>query len=663
MVIGEGVWLASNVTVLGPCTIGDDAVLAAGSVVLPHTVIPPGTMYAGIPAKFVKKLTADEPQSRNRGDAMNHKDVDNIMKDVLQIYRGDFSVNGDDGLSHQISRQLKEQNQNRFTGSNGAFGVNQMSCSDGCTKAGNQFIVPHGGIVFGPYVTFPLGTYVAHFYLDGDVSACTLMVSSQSIGTIASTQVDHATTENGYILPFSLNSSVENVELKVVNEGTGDVIFEKVCVYDRDWKKEERPVLAKTMGNVSDSNDDLYALLAEELDVGTRQVEMQVNSAEEGQECSLPATTQHRKIKAFFRKLLNSYIVFQVDFNHKTVYALKAMARQFHTVISGMTLFSQQLSNQKEQLEALASRLDEQEQALKAHAADSRQKEQLEALASRLDEQAQALKAHAADSRQMEQLEALATRLDEQAQASADRDEITHLWDKIRQFDADFKAIWAHDRDTNANLNSVWQTYNTMRQEVFYEIDHRCRQSGASAEKTGPQEPRILSGAAEKIAAQGGRIRLNLGSGDLPVDGYLSVDARELPSVDVVADVEKLPYPAGTVDEIFSAHLIEHFSQAVMEKELLPYWYSLLKPNGEFRVIFPDLAAMIETYQAGSMTFEELGRIIMGGQDYQLDYHYAVYSPETVCAMLERAGFRDIQLVARGRENGGCKESEIHAVK
>lgn len=52
--IGKGVWIGSNATILGPCKIGDHAVIAAGSVVLPETEIPPYTIWAGIPAKTIK---------------------------------------------------------------------------------------------------------------------------------------------------------------------------------------------------------------------------------------------------------------------------------------------------------------------------------------------------------------------------------------------------------------------------------------------------------------------------------------------------------------------------------------------------------------------------------------------------------------------------------
>jgi acetyltransferase-like isoleucine patch superfamily enzyme len=54
VVIGEGVWLASHVLVLGPVTISDHAVVAAGSLV--REDVEPYTVVAGRPAKFVKKI-------------------------------------------------------------------------------------------------------------------------------------------------------------------------------------------------------------------------------------------------------------------------------------------------------------------------------------------------------------------------------------------------------------------------------------------------------------------------------------------------------------------------------------------------------------------------------------------------------------------------------
>ncbi len=54
VVIGEGVWIGSNATILGPCRIGDHAVIAANALVR-HDVAP-YTVVAGTPAKVVRTL-------------------------------------------------------------------------------------------------------------------------------------------------------------------------------------------------------------------------------------------------------------------------------------------------------------------------------------------------------------------------------------------------------------------------------------------------------------------------------------------------------------------------------------------------------------------------------------------------------------------------------
>ncbi len=57
--IKEGAWLGSGVTVLGPCVVGEHAVIAAGSFVTADE-IPPGTIWAGHPAKQIKEIEFDE---------------------------------------------------------------------------------------------------------------------------------------------------------------------------------------------------------------------------------------------------------------------------------------------------------------------------------------------------------------------------------------------------------------------------------------------------------------------------------------------------------------------------------------------------------------------------------------------------------------------------
>lgn len=65
IIIDEGAWLATNVTVIGPCRIGKKSVVAAGSVVTRD--VPDYTIVAGIPAKAVGKVP-DEGEIEKSSD-------------------------------------------------------------------------------------------------------------------------------------------------------------------------------------------------------------------------------------------------------------------------------------------------------------------------------------------------------------------------------------------------------------------------------------------------------------------------------------------------------------------------------------------------------------------------------------------------------------------
>lgn len=59
VVIGEGAWVATNATVVGPCRIGVHAVVGACSLVLED--VAPYTMVAGVPARVVRILSPGPP--------------------------------------------------------------------------------------------------------------------------------------------------------------------------------------------------------------------------------------------------------------------------------------------------------------------------------------------------------------------------------------------------------------------------------------------------------------------------------------------------------------------------------------------------------------------------------------------------------------------------
>ena len=55
VVIGRGAWISTNSLVLGPCRIGEHAVIAAGSVV--RADVPPYTVVGGVPARVLSTIT------------------------------------------------------------------------------------------------------------------------------------------------------------------------------------------------------------------------------------------------------------------------------------------------------------------------------------------------------------------------------------------------------------------------------------------------------------------------------------------------------------------------------------------------------------------------------------------------------------------------------
>lgn len=58
--IGKGVLVGMGSTILDYAEIGEGAIIGAGALVLSHTIVEPHTLWAGVPAKFIKKLPEEE---------------------------------------------------------------------------------------------------------------------------------------------------------------------------------------------------------------------------------------------------------------------------------------------------------------------------------------------------------------------------------------------------------------------------------------------------------------------------------------------------------------------------------------------------------------------------------------------------------------------------
>jgi SAM-dependent methyltransferase len=187
------------------------------------------------------------------------------------------------------------------------------------------------------------------------------------------------------------------------------------------------------------------------------------------------------------------------------------------------------------------------------------------------------------------------------------------------------------------------------------------RGRGARPGDVGSQPPKVVNAAA--MSPADGDLRVNLGAGHIPLDGFVNVDIREIPGIDVVASVDDLPFEDGSVAEIFSAHTLEHFPEEELRRRLLPYWTRLLRPGGTFRAVVPDMEAMTKAYSTGTMPFDTLRSVAYGGQEYAGDFHFTGFTPESLSALLEGGGLVDATIVARARENGDSLECEVKATR
>ena len=70
--IERGALIGIGAIVLDHAVIGEGAIVAAGSVVLSGTQVEPGSIYAGVPAKFVKKVDPQQSKTMNERIANNY---------------------------------------------------------------------------------------------------------------------------------------------------------------------------------------------------------------------------------------------------------------------------------------------------------------------------------------------------------------------------------------------------------------------------------------------------------------------------------------------------------------------------------------------------------------------------------------------------------------
>ena len=137
--------------------------------------------------------------------------------------------------------------------------------------------------------------------------------------------------------------------------------------------------------------------------------------------------------------------------------------------------------------------------------------------------------------------------------------------------------------------------------------------------------------------------RIHIGCGPINMEGWINIDARNAAHVHINTDVLDLKdFAVNSVGEIYLCHVLEHFSFDEVQS-LLKAFRQKLQPGGLLRLSVPDFNLMAVSYLENKVPLQSLKYALMGGQDYQYNFHKSIYDYKTLTQVLSEAGFNSFQ--------------------
>lgn len=87
-------------------------------------------------------------------------------------------------------------------------------------------------------------------------------------------------------------------------------------------------------------------------------------------------------------------------------------------------------------------------------------------------------------------------------------------------------------------------------------------------------------------------MKLNIGSSFKVLEGYVNVDIRPLKGVDIVTDLNNMPWEFldNSCEEIFMAHTLEHLKDPIAA---MKECYRILQPGGKIKIIVPNASGYL----------------------------------------------------------------------
>jgi len=137
------------------------------------------------------------------------------------------------------------------------------------------------------------------------------------------------------------------------------------------------------------------------------------------------------------------------------------------------------------------------------------------------------------------------------------------------------------------------------------------------------------------------KIKLHLGCGKRKAKGFINIDIQKYDSVNIVSDILDLPFKNNSIDLIYTCSTIEHFDRKKW-KNVLKYWYDLLKDDGELQLSTLNFDAICNRYKK-YYNIEEIVGILLGGSKDFTDRHGMIFDYAILGHEMQNIGFKNVR--------------------
>ena len=144
-------------------------------------------------------------------------------------------------------------------------------------------------------------------------------------------------------------------------------------------------------------------------------------------------------------------------------------------------------------------------------------------------------------------------------------------------------------------------------------------------------------------------MKINLGSGKRDLEGYTNIDAVKQTNNTVIGDLLNLNYENNSVDEIFSEHVIEHFTKNELDR-FFSECKRVLKIGGKLNIIAPSMVSAIDQYVKGEIDIVYLENFLFALQLHEYDYHKQGIYKEKLEMLCNKHGFEIIEILYQDRD-------------